>query len=261
MVPEDVSHLCVCWTCHIWSLRLWNQHHHWIHIEKWFPKMDHTCVCQICHIRSLWSQTHHHHWIHVKKWFPKMMRTPWGLHGDSMGLHKTLKGLSWLLSRLCKVHEESMRSPWECVGDCKIQQKCWNFLDLHWLSDLWGRYSSQWSKSTFCCYMKTYCGLSLVYGTGRIGWSPRLMSHPIDLSPFSFSLFLIKIILMSVFCMRISLTHWNKSKVPAILWRGLADWAHFFTAIIIYFQEVFIARVGHVKQVESGDRKPCPHCI
>ena len=39
---------------------------------------------------------------------------------DSMGtaqaLHKTLKGLSGLLSRLCKVHEESMRSPWECVG-------------------------------------------------------------------------------------------------------------------------------------------------
>ena len=82
MVPEDVSHLCVCWTCHIWSLRLWNQHHHWIHIEKWFPKMYHTCICQTCHIRSLWSWNWHHHWIHVKKWFPKMMRTPWGLHRD-----------------------------------------------------------------------------------------------------------------------------------------------------------------------------------
>ena len=45
---------------------------------------------------------------------------------DSMGtpqeLYKTLKGLSGLLSRLCKVHEESMRSPWERVGDCKIQR-------------------------------------------------------------------------------------------------------------------------------------------
>ena len=114
MVPEDVSHLCVCRTCHIWSLRSWNQHHHWIHIEKWFPKMYHTCVCQTCHMRSLWSWNWHHHWIHIKKRSPKMMRTPWGLH-------KTLKGLPWLLSRLCKVHEESMRSPWECVGDCKIQ--------------------------------------------------------------------------------------------------------------------------------------------
>ena len=31
------------------------------------------------------------------------MRTPWGLHGD---------------------YEESMRSPWKPVGDCKIQKDC-----------------------------------------------------------------------------------------------------------------------------------------
>ena len=44
MVPEDVSHLWVCRTCHIWSLWSWNQHHHWIHVETWFPRMYHTCV-------------------------------------------------------------------------------------------------------------------------------------------------------------------------------------------------------------------------
>jgi hypothetical protein len=49
--------------------------------------------------------------------------------GTPQGLHKTLKGLSGLLSRLCKVHEESMRSPWECVGDCKIQ--CLSRLSCH----------------------------------------------------------------------------------------------------------------------------------
>ena len=44
MVLEDVWHLCVCWTCHIWSLWSRNRHHHWIHIKKWFLKMYHTCV-------------------------------------------------------------------------------------------------------------------------------------------------------------------------------------------------------------------------
>ena len=44
MIPEDVSHLCICWTCHIWLLWSWNRHHHWIHIEKWFLKMYHTCM-------------------------------------------------------------------------------------------------------------------------------------------------------------------------------------------------------------------------
>jgi hypothetical protein len=43
MVPENVSHLCVCWTCHIWSCWSRNRHHHWIHVKKWFPKMYHTC--------------------------------------------------------------------------------------------------------------------------------------------------------------------------------------------------------------------------
>jgi hypothetical protein len=41
---------------------------------------------------------------------------------------------------------------------------------------------------------------------------------------------------VSVFCTRISLTHWNKSKVPAILW---TDRAHSFTAIIVYFKILF----------------------
>ena len=44
MVPKDVSHLCVCQTCHIWSLWSWNWHHHRIHVKKWFLKMYHTCV-------------------------------------------------------------------------------------------------------------------------------------------------------------------------------------------------------------------------
>ena len=44
MVPEDVSHLYVCRTCHIWLLWSRNRHHHWIHVEKWFLKMYHTCV-------------------------------------------------------------------------------------------------------------------------------------------------------------------------------------------------------------------------
>ena len=89
-----------------------------------------------------------------------MMRTPWGLH-------KTLKGLSWLLSRLCKVHEESMRSPrglvesmrspWERVGYCKIQNKAMvMYIDLisyyqawSWLlAAITGRWSS-W-MSAFC---------------------------------------------------------------------------------------------------------------
>ena len=129
MVPEDVSHLCVCWTCHIWSLRSWNRHHHWIHIEKWFSKMYHTCVCQTCHIWLLWSSPLNSHQKKVPEDDEDSMGTVQGLHKDCtrtpwtpQGLHKTLKGLSGLLSRLCKVHEESMRSPWERVGDCKIQK-------------------------------------------------------------------------------------------------------------------------------------------
>ena len=110
MVPEDVSHLCVCQTCHIWSLRSWNQHHHWIHIEKWFPKMYHTCVCQTCHMRSLWSWNWHHHWIHIKKRSPKMMRTPWGLHGDSTRLWRDYHDF-WA------GYAKSMRSPWGVHGN------------------------------------------------------------------------------------------------------------------------------------------------
>ena len=44
MVPENVSHLCVCQTYHIWSLWSWNQHHHWIHIQKWFQR----CITLVC---------------------------------------------------------------------------------------------------------------------------------------------------------------------------------------------------------------------
>ena len=62
------------------------------------------------------------------------MRTPWGLHEDSTGtprgLHKTLKGLSWLLSRLCKVHEESMRSPWG------VHEDLWSPWGVH--GNVWG---------------------------------------------------------------------------------------------------------------------------
>jgi len=145
MVPEDVSHLCVCRTCHIWSLRSWNQHHHWIHIEKWFLKMYHTCVCQTCHIWSLWSQNQHHRWIHIKKWFPKMYHTSvfaglaiyghsddetditieftskngsqrwWGLHGDSTGTPQDFEGI-------IRTFEQVMQSPWrvheESMGMC-----------------------------------------------------------------------------------------------------------------------------------------------
>ena len=109
--------------------------------------------------------------------------------------------------------------------------------------------------------MKTYCGLSLVCGMGRIGWSPKLMLHLIDLSLSHSPFFTLKKNYTGeCFCTRILLTHQNKTKVPAILWRGLPNWAHSFTAINFYFWEAFFARVGHVKQVlvESGDCKLCP---
>ena len=119
MVPENVSHLCLPDLPHMVTLitkltSLLNSH------QKLFPKnVSHLCVCWTCHtymvtlMMKLTSPLNS-----CQKMVPKddedSMGTP-------QGLHKTLKGLSRLLSRLCKVHGESMRSPWECVGECKIQ--------------------------------------------------------------------------------------------------------------------------------------------
>ena len=104
MVPENVSHLCVCWTYHIWSLWSWNWHHHWIHIEKWFMKMYHTCVFAGLAIYGHSDHGMDHHWIHVKKWFPKMYHTcvfaRLAIYGHSdhktdITIEFTLKNGSW----------------------------------------------------------------------------------------------------------------------------------------------------------------------